>query len=339
LIADRRTQRAFTLIELLAVSGVIAILAALLLAAIQSAREAARRVQCVNNLKQIGIGLQGYATIFNVFPPHIIQPSVTLKSPIYQNIYSPFARMLPQMEMTVVYNAFNFSLSPILHEGLAANRTAMTSTIGSFICPSDTPPTVQGYGRMNYRYNMGPSTLMTYRSAGGPNNVYGPFYNGRLSDFADGLSNTVGVSERLQGDWIRNRLKHGGDYLVGDLSKVLLVDADGAVRVCGGIVVDPSSEKESRGGESWCLSGFHFTAYNHCSTPNDYGHDCSFSRSVGPFSTRYTVDGVFSASSYHPGGVSALTMGGEVRFIGNSIALGTWRAMATRNRGEIISEE
>src|SRR5208282_723912 len=133
----RRSRRGFTLIELLVVIAIIAVLIALLLPAVQSAREAARRAQCVNNLKQIGLAIHNYHTASNTFPPG---------SAASYNTYNPGCvawmgwsaqgLMLPYLEQSSIYNAANFSYDS--WNDNATNQTARDTRIAAFICPSDT---------------------------------------------------------------------------------------------------------------------------------------------------------------------------------------------------------
>lgn len=342
--ATRMVRRGgYTLVELLVSVFVIAILASLLLPAIQSAREGARRASCINNLKQIGIGVQAYATHNGCFPPSMLFSDLPNARPgelMVGNCFGPLSRILPDLELTSAFNSINFDLLPDLGTGLTANHTVMLGGYNLFTCPSDGPPPVQGYGRANYRFSIGSGTMMSVKKLALPGLMAG--YTGAFppgsalafSDFADGLSMTVGVSERLQGDWTQPAFKRGGDYHYSDGGYVS-VGADGAISLCNIINASPSPPQESRGGESWFLSGLHFTNYNHCASPNSYGNDCSFVNPSASIHGRRMVDGVLSASSFHPGGVMALTMGGDVRFVRNSVSLPLWRALSTRSSGEI----
>jgi len=129
---SNRARSGFTLIELLVVIAIIAVLVSLLLPAVQSAREAARRAQCANNLKQIGLGLHNYASAHNAFPPGRINSHLAGNG----NTWGAYAQMLPQLELAPVYNAFNFSLSPDLDlantTGAASNNGAAGSKKRSF---------------------------------------------------------------------------------------------------------------------------------------------------------------------------------------------------------------
>jgi prepilin-type N-terminal cleavage/methylation domain-containing protein len=338
---DDRDRDGFTLIELLVVILIIAALTGLLLPAVQSAREASRRLQCVNNLKQIGLALQSYLTQQNVFPAVELMPtSPGARYTRPPSFFSPIARMLPQLDQAPLYDATNFSLPPGVGE--VENRTAMLTSPGNFLCPSDVQPPVPGYGRVNYRFSLGPTPLWA-AGAYDPLSMAGPFtviQSYSAGSFTDGLSTTVGVSERLEGDWIKGTFKLGGDYIyvataVPPMIAPSLFDPDQAVRYCSELSL--SHPQESRGGESWFVSGLHFTNYNHCATPNSKVPDCSLNcDDLRLLIHRINEQGVFKASSYHAGGVNAGLMDGSVQFFTNGVDLRVWRAVSTRNGGEVI---
>jgi prepilin-type N-terminal cleavage/methylation domain-containing protein/prepilin-type processing-associated H-X9-DG protein len=334
--SPRSVQSGFTLLEVLVAVSILAIVVAIVLPAVQVAREAGRRIQCINNLKQIGLSLQNYLSAQNCFP------GVDLWLKRGSNLYhSPITRALAGIDQTALFNAVNFDLSPVEAAALQQNLTAMQIGLGVCLCPSDSTPPVTGYGRVNYRFNLGP----TYRWAPDqlfPGSFSGPFtvhYVYTPADFRDGLSNTIGASERLQGNWLNHSFKLGGDYLLGSFPLNSVRYADQAVSLCSSLPT--TSEEESRGGESWFISGFHFTSYNHCLPPNDRRPDCALD-GVGVSSSladRVNLDGVFKASSSHAGGVNCLLMDGSVRFVKDSVNLNLWRAVATRSGGEVVSTD
>jgi prepilin-type N-terminal cleavage/methylation domain-containing protein len=333
-------KRGFTLLELLVAVFIIGLLAGLSLPAVQSAREASRRLQCVNHLKQIGLALQNYLAQQSVFPGVDLKIySITGPGVGAAYFYSPIARMLPQLDQVPLYNATNFSLPPVA--GVPLNRTVMTTSLENLLCPSDVQPTVPGFGRVNYRFSLGPTP--TWAAGPDPLSHAGPFtvlvvYS--AADYRDGLSNTVGVSERLEGDWTKGPFKWGGDYVyiataIPPNYRPDLWDADQAVRYCSALSL--SLPQESRGGESWLLSGLHFTNYNHCATPNMKIPDCSLnSNDLRFLLIRINEQGVFKATSYHAGGVNAVLMDGSVRFFTDSVNLRVWRAVSTRSGGEVV---
>src|SRR5262245_57657459 len=125
--------RGFTLIELLVVIAIIAVLVALLLPAVQSAREAARRSQCVTHLMQLGIALQNYESSHEMFPPGVVSETGPVLDQPTGYGYGWLVRTLPYLEMRNVYNHFNMSIS--LYDG--RNLTTRTTLVRSFLCPSD----------------------------------------------------------------------------------------------------------------------------------------------------------------------------------------------------------
>ncbi len=341
-ISERSETRGFTLIELLVVVFVIGVLAALLLPAVQASREASRRIDCINHLKQVGIALQSYESIYGFFPGVVTISGSVGKTTYSNHGYSPLVRMLAQMDQGPLYNATNLTGEATLPSSLWANITAMSLTVNLFLCPADLIPPVSGYGRSSYRFNIGPSPWhapapLKQDANDGPfttHRFYGP------ASFKDGLSQTVGASERLQGNWTAGVWSDGdyvvtgaGDALMGSLTQP--VTTDWVLSVCAS--ASASLPIETRSGESWFLSGYHFTNYNHCATPNAKIHDCSIYSFKEDIHWRTLHEGVFTARSRHPGGVNAMMMDGSVRFIRDPINLAVWRALATRERGDIVS--
>jgi prepilin-type N-terminal cleavage/methylation domain-containing protein len=342
---DNRCRAGFTLIELLVVVFVVGVLAGVLLPAVQSARESSRRLQCSNNMRQIGLALQSYLAQQSVFPGIDLKTRTVPGTSVSVSTYyfSPFARMLPELDQTTIFHATNFDLPPV--EGVGLNQTVMRIDLGALLCPSDLQPPVPGFGRVNYRFSIGPAPNFAPGSSH-PLSLQGPFtvhVAYAPAAFTDGLSATVGVSERLEGDWTKGHFKWGGDYLYTATATPpsmapALYDPDQAVRYCAGLSMD--LPQESRGGESWLLSGLHFTNYNHCATPNMKVPDCCLNRKIlQSLRARIIEDGVFKASSYHNGGINTILMDGSVRFFTDGVDPRIWRAVSTRNGGEVISSD
>ena len=263
------------MIELVVVVTIIAMLVGLLMPAVQSARESARRLQCVNNLKQIGVALNSYVTSQSVYPP-INLISVGGARYYAGHNHSPLARMLSELDNGPLYNAINFSWMGDSPPSLIANHTVLTASLSAFTCPSDPQPSVPGYGRVNYRFCIGPSFYFS-PSPESPGSLDGPFTVFKIyapSDFRDGLSQTIAASERVQGSWTAGVASRGAYRVTKFRSIPVFHDPDWGVGQCRD--AETALPVETKAGESWFFTGLHFTSYDHCMTPNAPITDCSF---------------------------------------------------------------
>jgi prepilin-type N-terminal cleavage/methylation domain-containing protein/prepilin-type processing-associated H-X9-DG protein len=322
-----RSRSAFTLIELLVVIAIIAVLIALLLPAVQSAREAARRTQCVNNLKQIGLALHNYHDSLNSFP----LGRVYFAAVGVNDSFSPHSQFLPFMEQTTVYNTINFSLI----WSAPGQATATATTIAGFLCPSD-PHTYAfptGLAGNNYRSNEGNGLPFGW-GVSDPNNVNTslPAPNGlffadmvvTIAAVTDGTSNTAAFSEHLTGDFSNAISTPEDTFEPGTYPATVLQ----AIQQCNAIdTTNLSFQGYSTVGAPW-IYGYHSTtSYNHSNVPG--GRSCMFP----PLRIMTTAD------SKHPGGVNVLMADGSVRFVKNSISQVTWSAIGSRNGSEVISAD
>ncbi|WP_165075580.1 DUF1559 family PulG-like putative transporter [Paludisphaera rhizosphaerae] len=371
-----RARYAFTLIELLVVIAIIAVLIALLLPAVQSAREAARRIQCTNNMKQIGLGLHNYLSTHNVFPPGRMTPDLlsgTTVSTSYSSYptltagwtgyFSVHCHILNYMEQTAAYNAMNFmgpNQARLTTGGRAViaspNYTSFAIAQSTFLCPSDPNSSAGGVSENNYRYNFGGSlpvagadsntTQTTITAASGGNGAFtiGPGIS--VAQFTDGMSNTAAFAERTKGSGftVATQLPTASDTVTRVARASGVPDRDDIFGDCLNARRIDSFNFNAQGrwlpgsdfSNGWPFAWYASTMYNHVAPPNWQGMDC------GQFSS--TMDtpgehGIISARSAHPGGANILLGDGSCKFIKNSVAVETWRAIGTRAGGEVVSSD
>ncbi|SIN81498.1 prepilin-type N-terminal cleavage/methylation domain-containing protein/prepilin-type processing-associated H-X9-DG domain-containing protein [Singulisphaera sp. GP187] len=354
-----RTRRSgFTLIELLVVIAIIAVLIALLLPAVQAAREAARRSQCTNNLKQIGLAMHNYESTQSGLPWNQacgrVYPTATgAGSPV--NGFGALALMLPYMEQMAVSNSLNFSFG--LAFGGDSNTappldpiqfTAIKSTIASLICPSDG----KGLGRNNYMASNGTNYDWHSRASGAGvfgrpdddnGNAAGTGFQGRLSGITDGTSNTIAFAERSRGDGDKNMKSPSDIYtpvsITGFPNYVLQLPGDQAyltgtaIPTCTSSANSAPTSSWNYGGYFWASGNYNQSTFNFVLTPNSKTPDCS------PWAGYAGGYGFMTPRSYHSGGVQVCLADGSVRFIKDSIAPVTWYALGTRGGGEVISSD
>jgi prepilin-type N-terminal cleavage/methylation domain-containing protein/prepilin-type processing-associated H-X9-DG protein len=327
-----KTRRyGFTLIELLVVIAIISVLIALLLPAVQSAREAARRAQCTNNLKQIGLAVHNYLDAQGRFPIGRGTRPPRPYTVVSRYNYSGFSMILPYMEQSSVFSSINYNLTMTVQDG---NTTAEATAISSYLCPSDPQASPTGWGGTNYRFSEGSTICYSYGETD-INSVNtsmpppdGPTFAERsikLSQVTDGTSNTALASERLMGDFNQGLATTGRDIYV---SPTWPSTPEEAFQNCEAVVntsMDPNGESGS--GAPW-LDGFlHTSIYKHVAPPNR--KSCYM----------YPARLVMTASSLHPGGVNVGLCDGSVRFVKDSIDRTAWRALGSMNGGEVISAD
>jgi prepilin-type N-terminal cleavage/methylation domain-containing protein/prepilin-type processing-associated H-X9-DG protein len=335
---NRAETRGFTLIELLVVIAIIAVLIALLLPAVQAAREAARRMQCTNHLKQLGLGLHNYESVAGALPPSMAM-SGSGSTITWSNGWSVHGRVLPFMEQGAAFNSINFTLRYSVPE----NTTVASLVVSSFLCPSEVntqpkPTTTARYGVNNYGWNAG--DWYVWGGFAGPQNR-APFQinqSRRFAEFTDGLSNTVVASEVKA---YQPGLANCGTVLanVNNPSAVPSPSSDPhavAPEYNAGCTLSATGHTE------WVDGAVHETGFTTAWTPNrrivrtggDPGRDLDL---VGRReSTGGPTFAAVTSRSYHPGGVNALFGDGSVRFLKDSINGDTWRALGSLRGGEVI---
>ncbi len=297
---------AFTLIELLVVIAIIAILIALLLPAVQQAREAARRSQCKNNLKQIGLALHNYHDIHNVFPPGFIDASSTLDSRSSGWGWTTF--ILPLMDQSNLYTGLEVATKSLDgHRGSSTESVTTQQTrtpIAAYMCPSDPMPHIVsgrgGHAKLSYpgvygSYNVAnsnPGNPERYAAMNQANDLFNGLFAGnsrvRMRDIIDGTSNTIAVGEvqalnRMGGVWV-------GTY--------------GTCRWAGLI---------------WQTNAATFINAPRTQTIPDWGANYTF-------------------SSNHVGGCHFVKADGSVHFISENINATTYENLGNRKDGQVLGE-
>lgn len=342
-------RRGFTLIELLVVIAIIGVLMALLLPAVQQAREAARRSQCRNNLKQLGLALHNYHDTFSRLPPRQTGTGSPLASPFHQNTrISGLVSMLPYYDQANLYQ-----------QALAANSAPWSDeehwriTLPMLNCPSDSSGpepngSINARGTSNYVFCSGDSHAS---SGNDPNSVvpivvpsrglFGSLLCYQLRDCIDGTSNTIAMSESIRPLGVD---RHG---TVAETSDPLNPSSCSSQLGPNDTYATPGWLGDTMRGWRWGDGAAFFAAFNTILPPNSAS--CfEVTSAFGHWGTGY-----FSASSRHVGGITVLMADGSVRFVSENIdagsqttapategrsPFGVWGALGSRDGGEVLGE-
>ena len=336
------------------VIAIIAVLIALLLPAVQAAREAARRIHCVNNLKQLGLGMQNYESTNGVLPPQMVLSFNKAGGVFWKSSWSASSRIIPYLEQGTVYNAINYTN----RVSDPSNATAVSTPLKVFLCPSEPNPqafvstngagVTTTYGVSNYAWCVG-----NWYSFGGFANktptpgAIGSNLGRRFASITDGLSNTVLGSEVKT--YTPSWHDCGPPPPPGPATPNAYPDI---ATVLASIAAAPTSGCKAATAPAGMPGGGH----THWSNGNAF-HD-GFTTALPPNTRspagRPAVDSDMSSEdeddggptysaitsrSYHPGGVNALFADGSVHTIKDSISFQTWRSLGTVGGGEVLSSD
>ncbi len=352
MMSMRRRDCGFTLIELLVVIAIIAILIALLLPAVQQAREAARRTQCRNNLKQFGLAMHNYESAYKCFQ-RANYSSVTTSTTGWQG-FAGHVMLLPYLDQAPIYNQINFTQS--FWGGV--NATLKAVRIPAFLCTSDggwnagtygnDPGTTSGGGN-NYCVSGGPSLLMlgvTGGSVGGTPGtpiavvdqigVCNLFRNILISDIRDGTSNTIAASELIIGDG------NSSNFTIGDVIRGANIPSgfpntfatqaqlNSYHTVCVGAI----GTHYGITGKNWINGMPGQTFFCTLNPPNSPNYDCMECAGCAWYDAR----SVITARSRHTGGAHVLLADGAVRFVSNNVDINTWQRLGAIADGNPVGE-
>ncbi len=341
------------------VIAIIAVLIALLLPAVQAAREAARRAQCVNNLKQIGLALHNYHTSNDCFPPGNLPFYNSRTQAIVNNCaWSAHARLLQSLEQTALYNAINWSISALNNDAsYRANTTVASARLNVFLCPSCPPPSWTSYqGPVttgnNYFASWGSSLEFDRTQTGGPPN--GPFgYAGPpvgIRDVQDGTSNSIAFGEWKLGDGSLQQITIPTDIVFTGMvypsgvkrnTPQMEMPAGGQPflqwiqTTCVAALKTGSTNHSFYLGDLWAAALNSYTLGNVILAPNPKYSNCIVSNVGGGLQN----PGAITLSSYHSGGANVLMCDGSVRFLKDSTNINTVWAIGSINQGEVVSAD
>ncbi len=348
----RLRKQGFTLVELLVVIAIIGILVGLLLPAVQAAREAARRMSCGNNLKQLGLAVHNYESTYKVYPKLATTGRTTWGQDASWNGFSPHAALLPYIEQGQVYDKINFNdtlnddahyphyvYTPWNGGGLKTTPTpgatgSMTcrelgqTKLPAFMCPSDPAyADVAWRANNNYGFSTGP-TLGWNGNAGDRIGMFERFQYRPFAFVIDGLSNTIMIGEFVRGDATGSYFSRAGDFATVAMPSGFpyLRWTDAQLTQYGQLTATGAGQN-SEAGNFWFAPGHYNTAINTMAPPNWQYNSASID--TGCSGCQGDHDGIFPARSRHAGGAQHAMADGSVQFISSNIAVLPYQALGS----------
>jgi len=346
----RFDRRGFTLVELLVVIAIIGILVALLLPAIQAAREAARRTQCTNHLRQLGIAAQNYESAHKAFPIGRKKGTTALGATVPQ--WGHLAYILRYTEEDAIYNMIDFGPAPPAL-GLGKQEVRFQKPV-TFICPTDSEDRMNDVvcaqadgswlnaGRTSYHGNGGSDTGKSFEiTVAAPAIEYREQNNGifvtnvaiKIKQITDGTSHTGMYSERCLGDADNNKIESPSDWFhISGNNQT----ADVVYTKCTGATPSKGAAQWSCSGRNWVHGDYATSRYNHIMPPNAPACTQTTAGTINAIPINED-GGAHTASSRHKGGVNLVCADASTHFVSNDIDRLVWQAIGSRNGGEVIS--
>jgi len=318
----------FSLVELLVVAAIVGILTGLLLPAVQQAREAARRVECLNRLRQAAVAIQGYESARRRLPPGSVARRYAAQPTTPYTFYrwSALAHILPFMEQSATHATLNLDL-PLYQSDYstpAANREGVRTLLPELLCPSDRQDRVSStFGPTNFSACAGSGA-----GGGTPFAADGVFYINsatRVADITDGASRTTLLAECTLGETpppLTPRSQADPRLVYAFARAVPMTDASCEESALWNLSDPPNF--------SWANGEFRSALYNHYREPNSAQFDCVSAKLIGTLADQYSAYGWHTSRSYHPGGVNVALADGSARHVFDGVDLAPWRALATR---------
>ncbi|MGM0490726.1 MAG: DUF1559 domain-containing protein [Planctomycetota bacterium] len=323
----RSVRTGFTLVELLVVIAIIGILIALLLPAVQAAREAARKTSCTNNLKQIGLALHNFENVNGAYPPSYGGPRGT--------DWSAQALLLPYLEQGSLYAHIDFT-QPYSTATMPDGSSLAAHRVDTHLCPSEIKDEVRlkngapYHYPLNYGFNLGVWFVFDPITEQGGKGAFRPYRGLRPADMIDGMSNTLCAAEvKAYTPYFRNAAHQPAPDIPQSPADICSLGGD---------------FKTNSGHTEWVDGRSHQTGVTTVFAPNtevwcEVGgkrHDVDWTNQQEGKSDEVPTFAAVTARSYHPGSLNILLMDGSVQSLSETIAIDAWRAMSTRRGGETV---